>query len=63
MALNFLGRLFDSNEAEVGKLRPLVEEITELEPELEKLDDEALRGKTAEFREGVADEPLYDVQQ
>ena len=62
MALNFLGRLFDSNEAEVAKLRPLVEEINALEPELEKLDDESLRAKTAELRERLdAGEALDDV--
>ncbi len=51
MPLDFLGRLFDSNEGEIKKLRPLVEKINALEPALEKLDDAALRGKTAEFRE------------
>jgi preprotein translocase subunit SecA len=39
------------NERELKKLQPLVEQINALEPELEKLTDEQLQGKTAEFRE------------
>ncbi len=62
MALKFFGRFLDSNEAEVGKLRPIVEEVSELEPELETLDPEALRAKTAEFRDRLAaGETLDDV--
>ncbi len=61
-ALDFFGRFFDSNEAEIAKLRPIVEEINELEPDLEKLSADALRAKTAEVRERLAaGETLDDV--
>src|SRR5579884_2467932 len=44
-------RLFGSaNDRYVKSLRPLVEQINELEPELEKLSDEALRERTPMFR-------------
>ena len=52
-----------SNEREIKRIRPLVEQINGLEPEMKKLSDEQLRAKTAEFRarvkealEGIEDE-------
>jgi preprotein translocase subunit SecA len=49
-------RLFGSaNDRYVKSLEPLVEQINELEPELEKLSDEALRARTAEFRQRLED--------
>ena len=49
-------RLFGSaNDRYIKSLEPLVEQINELEPELEKLSDEALRARTAEFRQRLAD--------
>jgi preprotein translocase subunit SecA len=39
-----------SNEREIKRLRPLVDQINALEPQMEQLTDEQLRGKTAEFR-------------
>jgi preprotein translocase subunit SecA len=39
-----------ANEREVKKLRPRVESINALEPEIEKLSDAELRAKTDEFR-------------
>ena len=47
---NWLGKLFDSNEKELNRLRPLVAEINSLEPELEKLSDTELRAKTDDFK-------------
>ena len=47
---NWLGKLFDSNEKELARLRPLVAEINSLEPELEKLSDSELRAKTGDFK-------------
>ena len=47
----FFANLFDSNEKQLGKIKPIIEKINELEPELEKLSDEELRNKTEEFRE------------
>ena len=38
------------NERDLKRLRPLVAAINALEPAIEKLSDEQLRGKTAEFR-------------
>src|SRR4051812_27982813 len=38
------------NERDLKRLRPLVAAINAKEPEIEKLSDEQLRGKTAEFR-------------
>jgi len=39
------------NERELKRLWPVVERINQLEPEMVKLSDEALRGKTFEFKE------------
>src|SRR5438105_6671695 len=49
-------RLFGSaNDRYIKSLGPYVEQINEIEPELEKLSDEALRARTAEFRDRLAD--------
>src|SRR4051794_40839670 len=42
------------NERDLKRLRPLVAAINAREPETEKLSDEQLRGKTAEFRQRLA---------
>ena len=42
------------NERELKRLWPIVERINRLEPEMVKLSDEALRGKTLEFKERYA---------
>src|SRR4051812_13180886 len=48
-------RLFGSaNDRYIKSLRPLVEQINELEPTLEALSDEALRSRTAEFKQRLA---------
>src|SRR6266540_1839733 len=49
--MKWLLSLMDGNEREVARLRRAVEQINVLEPEYEKLPDEGLREKTAEFRE------------
>src|SRR6187399_1612175 len=50
------------NERELKRLRPRVAQISALEPSIQPLSDEQLRGKTAEFRQRVAGgEPLDDV--
>ncbi|MCS7030385.1 MAG: preprotein translocase subunit SecA [Gloeomargarita sp. SKYG116] len=41
----------DPNQRRINQYKPLVTEINLLEPEMEKLSDEELRGKTAEFRQ------------
>jgi len=49
-----LGKLLgDSNERELSKLRPLVERINSLEPDFERLSDDELRGKTAEYKQRI----------
>lgn len=42
--------LFDSNERELRKLKPIVERINSLEPQIASLTDAQLRAKTDEFR-------------
>ena len=43
--------LFKSySEKEVKRLMPIVKKINELEPDIEKLSDSELRGKTEELR-------------
>ncbi len=51
------------NERDIKRMRPLIEQINGLEPEMQKLTDEQLRAKTQEFRarikervEGIEDE-------
>ena len=46
-----LSKVFGTrNDREIKKIRPIVERINALEPEFEALSDDALRGKTAEYR-------------
>ncbi|AEG91930.1 preprotein translocase subunit SecA [Ramlibacter tataouinensis] len=55
MAKNFLTQIFGSrNDRLLKQYRRTVERINALEPELEKLDDAALRAKTGQFKERVA---------
>ena len=50
------------NEREIKRLRPLVVEISALEPQMQALSDEQLRAKTEEFKTRVAaGESLDDV--
>jgi preprotein translocase subunit SecA len=50
------------NERELKRIRPFIVEINAKEPEVQKLSDAALREKTAEFRQRVANgEPLDDL--
>ncbi|MBR7010688.1 MAG: preprotein translocase subunit SecA [Oscillospiraceae bacterium] len=49
--MGLITKLFGtSSEREVKKLRPIVDKIEALEPSMQALSDEALRGKTAELR-------------
>jgi preprotein translocase subunit SecA len=50
----WLGGLVDSNEKELKRLQPLVDNINQLEPEFEKLSDEELKAKTDQFKERLA---------
>jgi preprotein translocase subunit SecA len=58
----------DPNKKTIEEIRPIVETINSLEPEFEALSDEALRAKTDEFRERIAEnigniEGLEDKEQ
>ncbi|HEX4894424.1 MAG TPA: preprotein translocase subunit SecA, partial [Hyphomicrobiaceae bacterium] len=44
-----------SNDRRLKKYWPVVEQINALEPELEKLSDDALRARTVDFRKQVAE--------
>jgi len=58
-----LAKVFGTqNERELKRLRPRVGQINAFEPSIAPLSDEALRGKTAEFRQRLANgEPLDDL--
>ena len=46
----------DPNKREVDRLSQVIAQVNALEPEYEKLSDEALRAKTEEFRTRIANE-------
>jgi preprotein translocase subunit SecA len=61
MDLGFLKRIFGSqNERTLRKLNPLVEQVNSHEPEMRTLSDEALRAKTAEFKERLTQGATMD---
>ena len=47
----FLGKLLDSNEKEIGRLRAFVERINALEPEMKRLKEAEFAKKTAQLKE------------
>ena len=63
MINTLIGKVFGTkNEREIKRLMPKVADINALEPAMEALSDDALRAKTAEFRERLAKgETLDDV--
>src|SRR5258705_7413403 len=48
------------NDRELKRLRPLVAQVNALEPSIQGLSDEALRQKTAEFRQRLANGETLD---
>ena len=48
--LGFLGKLLDSNEREIKKLKPLIDSINDLEKKISKLSDKQLKGKFAQLK-------------
>ena len=61
MATNFLTKLFGSrNDRLLKQYRKTVARINAMEPEYEKLSDEALRAKTQEFKDRVANGEALD---
>ncbi|MBS0292160.1 MAG: preprotein translocase subunit SecA [Proteobacteria bacterium] len=62
MATNFLTKLFGSrNDRLLKQYRKTVARINAIEPEYEKLSDEALRGKTQEFKDRIAKGETLDA--
>ncbi len=60
--LKWLGSLVDSNEKEIKRLEPTVDEINSLEPEFQKLSASELRGKSDELKERLSSgETLDDI--
>ena len=54
MINTLLGKVFGTkNEREIKRLMPRVEAMNALEPQIQKLSDEELRGKTEEFRRRI----------
>jgi preprotein translocase subunit SecA len=64
MIQNLLAKVVGTqNERELKRLRPLVAQINALEPSIQPLSEEALRAKTVEFRQRLANgESLEDLQ-
>ncbi len=60
MVLGFLRKVINYNEREVRRLREMAARINALEPEVERLSDQALAAKTAEFRERLGNGASLD---
>lgn len=61
MVSKFFSKIFGSrNERVLKKLRKVVDEIAVFEANIEKLDDDALKAKTAEFRQQLNDGKSLD---
>ncbi len=60
--MGWLTTVFNANEREIKKFRKIVDGINALEPSMQALSDDELRGKTDEFRERLkAGETLDDI--
>ncbi|HET9613915.1 MAG TPA: hypothetical protein VFP22_03795, partial [Candidatus Limnocylindrales bacterium] len=51
--MRFLSRFVDSNDREIRRIQPLIDEINELEPEISALSDDEIRERFAEIRDEV----------
>ncbi|MBM6989827.1 MAG: preprotein translocase subunit SecA [Mobilibacterium timonense] len=59
--MSLMEKLFgDLNERELKKIYPIADSVMALEPEMEKLSDDELRGKTQEFKDRLADGETLD---
>ena len=63
--MRFLSRFVDSNDRELRRLQPLIDEANALEPEIQGLSDEEIRQRLAEIRDEIReiaepDEPSED---
>ena len=52
---NLLRKFWDSNDREVRKIQPFVEQVSAMEAQTKALSDDQLRAKTVEFRQRVRD--------
>ncbi len=58
--LNFITKIFDSNEKEVNKILPIIDEINSLEEKVKKLKDSDFPKKTKELKDRIKNgENLY----
>jgi len=57
---SWLGKLFDSNEKEINRLKPLVQLISDLEPQFQGLPDDDLKAKTTQFKQRLAEGETLD---
>ena len=66
--LNLLSRFVDSNERNVRRLKPIVEEINGLEAEFEALSDADIRARMIELRDQIREDaapsepPTFEIQ-
>ncbi|MDD4075717.1 MAG: preprotein translocase subunit SecA, partial [Eubacteriales bacterium] len=59
--MSFLDKLLgNTSEAQIRKLRPILDRVNALEPATKALSDAALRDKTREFRERLANGATLD---
>ncbi len=58
--MNFITKLFGSNERVVEKLQPIVDQVNGFESSIHALNDEQLRAKTGEFRERLKNGETLD---
>jgi len=60
--MTLFSKIFGSNEREIAKLAPIVEQINSFEEKMIALDDETLKAKAQEFRERLKkSETLSDI--
>src|SRR6266545_6623877 len=60
MVLGFLNRFVDSNDRELRRIQPMVDEATGLEPEFEALSEEEIRARIHAIREEIHEAALPD---
>ncbi|PID52476.1 MAG: preprotein translocase subunit SecA [Candidatus Moraniibacteriota bacterium] len=60
--MSLLQKLFGSNERQISKLQPIVDQVNENEEKMKALSDEGIKEKTAEFKKRLKDgESLDDI--
>ncbi|WP_413854363.1 preprotein translocase subunit SecA [Candidatus Ruminimicrobium bovinum] len=61
MLKELIGAIFGSqNERDIKKIKPIVEKINSLEPDIQKLSDEQLKSKTEEFKKRLSEGATLD---